>query len=422
LAGTALFSTSELGDGFRLHLRRTRAFKTLTARLVFHADLDAQAAARALVPRVLARGTRRLPSLSAVQIELDRLYGAALHGEASRLGERQLVQFQADWIKDALAKEPLRARMGALLSEYVRDPATDPDGGLRAAEIEQERKNQADEAAAVFDDKARYARHRLLEVMCKGEPFARPAIGHEKEIRALKVGHVRAAYEDLLAHAPADLFLVGDISPKDARAFAKGLGLDRRPRMRPPRPTKLRKAPARVRTVVEKQKVGQAKLAMGFRTSVRLGSPLYPALALMNALFGGTPVGKLFKKVREEASLCYSVQSGVERTKGLVLVQAGIDAKNHGLARKLILEQLDALRAGRVTADEARLARGVLVSAVRGMRDSPGAMIDFGLERAVLGLPADLDRLLRDLRAVTIRDVARAARTVDLDTVYLLRD
>ncbi len=422
MAGTPLFTTSKLGSGFRLHLRRTRAFKTVTARLVFHADLDGRAAARALVPRVLARGTRRLPSLRDVQVELDRLYGAALHGEASRMGERQLVQFQAEWVRDAIAGAPLRERMGALLAEYLRDPATDADGGLRAAVIAQERKNQADEAAAVFDDKARYARHRLLEVMCKGEPFARPSIGREEEIRALRTEDVRAAYEDLLARAPADLFLVGDLSAAEAKAFAKGLGLDRRPRTRAPRPTRTGKAPTRVRTVVEKQKVGQAKLAMGFRTSVRLESPLYPALALMNALYGGTPVGKLFKKVREQASLCYSVHSATERTKGLVLVQAGIDAKNYARARGLILEQLDDLRAGRVGAEEQRLTRGVMLSSVRGMRDSPGAIIDFGLERAILGLPADLDGLLRGLRRVTIRDVARAARTVELDTVYLLRD
>ena len=56
------------------------------------------------------------------------------------------------------------------------------------------------------------------------------------------------------------------------------------------------------------------------------------------------------------------------------------------------------------------------------VRDSPGAMIEFGLERSIHGLPADLDRLLEDLASVTVRDVARAARTVALDTVYLLRD
>jgi predicted Zn-dependent peptidase len=142
----------------------------------------------------------------------------------------------------------------------------------------------------------------------------------------------------------------------------------------------------------------------------------------MNGLFGGTPVGKLFKKVREEASLCYAVHSVTERTKGLVLVQAGIDAANYARARRLILRQLDDLCAGAVTREEASLALGVLVSAWRGMHDSPGALIDFAVERALHGLPPDLDGFVRRLQRVTVRDVARAARTVKLDTVYLLRD
>jgi predicted Zn-dependent peptidase len=420
-AGT-LFTTWEMGGGFRLHLRRTRAFKTITARLAFHADLDERTAARALVPRVLARGTRRLPSLAEMQVELDRLYGAALHGEASKMGERQLIQFQAEWVTDRLAGAPLLEKMGALLFEYLQEPAADPDGNLRAAVIEQERKIQGDEAAAVFDDKARYARHRLLEAMCKGEPYARPSIGREAEIRALGVDEVRAAYRDLVSRAPADLFLVGDLTPAQARGFAKGLGLGRRRRPATLRPTGRRNAPAKVRTVLERQKVGQAKLAMGFRTSVRLGAPLYPALVVMNSLFGGTPVGKLFKKVREQASLCYAVHSLTERTKGLVLVQAGIDAKNYARARRLILRQLDDLREGRVTREEASLAHGVLSGALRGLRDSPGALIDFALERAIHEVAPDLDDLLRRVEGVTVKDVARAARTVKLDTVYLLRD
>jgi predicted Zn-dependent peptidase len=421
-ASGALFSTWELGGGFRLHLRRTRAFKTVAARLAFHADLDGGTAARALVPRVLARGTRRLPTLRDVQVELDRLYGAALSGEASKMGERQLVQFHAEWVADRIAGAPLLERMGALLREVLRDPATDPDGGLRAGVIEQERKIQADEAAAVFDDKARYARHRLLEVMCRDEPYARPSIGREEEIRSLRVGEVRAAHRDVLARAPADLFLVGDVTVAEARRFAQGLGLHRGRRPARLRPTRRRRAPARARTVLERQQVGQAKLAMGFRTSVRLDAPLYPALVVMNGLFGGTPVGKLFKKVREEASLCYAVHSMTERTKGLVLVQAGIDARNYARARRLILRQLDDLRAGRVTKEESSLALGVLASALHGMRDSPGALIDFALERAMHGLVPDLDGFLRRLRGVSVNDVARAARTVELDTVYLLRD
>ena len=186
----------------------------------------------ALVPRILARGTERLPTLRDVQIELDRLYGAGLSGDTRKAGERQLVQFRADWITDKLAGAPLLDAMGDLVADYVHAPARAADGSLRAGLIEQERKMMADEAAAVFDDKGRYARHRLLEIMCRDEAYARPSIGRLAEIQAVTPAAVESAHADLVERAPADLFLVGDLTWAQAKSFGKKLGLHRgrRPR------------------------------------------------------------------------------------------------------------------------------------------------------------------------------------------------
>jgi predicted Zn-dependent peptidase len=414
-----LFRTAELGPGFRLHLRRTRAFKTVTACLVFHTDLDEHAAARAVIPRVLARGTRRHPSLRAIQVELDQLYGASLHGEADRAGERQLLQFRSDWVTDRLAGTSLMREMADFLAEYVGDPARDDRGRMRAEIFEQERKVLEDEAASVIDDKARYSHHRLVEEMCRNEAFARPAIGRLEEIRALEPPAVDRAYGLLLERAPVDLFLLGHVTWKDAVAFAKRLGLARRERIARLRRT-VRPRVGRTRTVREKGDVRQAWLWLGFRTTVRLDGPLYPSLMLMNALFGGSPLGKLFTNVREKESLCYAVFSSLERSKGLVFVGAGIDGAAYARARRLILKQLDDLRAGRIEPGMLERARENLLGRLAAMRDSPGALIDFALERAVNGLPADLRTLETKLEGLGERDVARAAKTLALDTVYLL--
>ncbi|MGH7162159.1 MAG: hypothetical protein ACREID_01645, partial [Planctomycetota bacterium] len=185
-----LFRSADLGGGLRLHLHRTRAFKSVSVRLVFHANLDAGSPARAMVPRVLGRGTRRYPTLRELQAALDGRFGASLGGEARKMGERQLVVVRADWVADRYVARPLLREMAGLIGEFLHEPAADADGGLRAAVVEQERKMQADEAASILDDKARYARHRLIEVMCRRERYARTAIGSPAEISALRVDAV----------------------------------------------------------------------------------------------------------------------------------------------------------------------------------------------------------------------------------------
>ena len=414
-----LFRSEDLGGGLRLHLHRTKAFKTISARLALHANLDDQSAARAMVPRVLARGTRRLPGLREIQVELDRLYGAGLSGEARKIGERQIVQFRTDWVVDRLAGEPVTDAVGDLLGEYLHEPALDAEGGLREEVFVQERKMMADEARAVFDDKGRYARFRLVEEMCRGEPFARPAIGHLSEIEALTVSDVRRAHADLLARAPADLLIVGQLTWNQARRFARRLRLNREVAL-----TRLKRAvrckAGKPRTVRERQDVGQAKLEFGFRVKGSKSLRQHVATVLMNAIFGGSPVSKLFKNVREKESLCYSVGSVYDRSKGILVVQAGIEEANYARARRLVLAQLDDLRKGRISEEEDRFTRGLLASGLRTIHDSPGGLIEFALERAVNGVPADLQGFMEALASVRAADLARAARGVELDTVYLL--
>jgi len=384
----------------------------VAARLAFRADLDDSTAARALVPRLLARGTKRLPSIAAFQTELDRLYGATLAGDARKIGERQVIQFRCDWVHDRIAQSNLAKEMANLLTEAIHEPAP-----WTESMFQRERKVLLDESRAVFDDKSRYARQRLVEEMCRWEPY--PAIGREAEIEALSLAGVDRAYRDLLERAPADLFVVGDIPWSAAIRFARRLGLHKGRR-----PHRLRRPPrvggGKVRTVREEHDVGQAKLELGFRTSIRLWSRQYPALVLANALFGGTAVGRLFKEVREKASLCYAVSSGLERSKGLLIVQAGIDPSQYRRARRMILKQLEALQDGDIGKESLAQARAIVLSALRSMHDSPSALIEFALERALSSIPPDLDGLERGLREAKPRSIAAAARRVELDTVFLL--
>ncbi len=367
-----------------------------------------------MIPRMLARGTVQYPSLVALQTELDRLFGASLGGEARKIGERLIIQFRADWVLDRITGERLTERMADFIAQALREPAPWTD-----ALFEQERKIQVDESRAVFDDKGRYARQRLLEEMCKWEPYARPSIGREAEIRELAVSDVQSAYRDLLDHAPVELFMVGDLSWTQANRFARRLGFhDGRRIQRLKRPPRV--GAGRVRTIRESQDIAQAKLDLGFRTSIRLSSRQYPALVMANALFGGSPVGRLFKEVRERAALCYAISSNLERSKGLVLVQAGIDPKNYSRARRMILQQLKKLQDGEIDAEPLAQARAMVLSGLRSMQDSSAALIEFALERTLSNRAPDLAGLERALERVRPSAIAAAARTIELDTVFLL--
>ena len=54
---------------------------------------------------------------------------------------------------------------------------------------------------------------------------------------------------------------------------------------------------------------------------------------MCNAVFGATPLSKLFLNVREKRSLCYYASSNLEKMKGLLLVSSGIEFGQYQQAR-----------------------------------------------------------------------------------------
>ena len=79
-------------------------FKTsvLSAHLVTPLQKET-AAANALLPAVLRRGTMRCPDMESLSAALDTLYGAQIDYTVRKKGERQCVGFVASVIDDAFA-------------------------------------------------------------------------------------------------------------------------------------------------------------------------------------------------------------------------------------------------------------------------------------------------------------------------------
>ena len=81
-------------------------------------------------------------------------------------------------------------------------------------------------------------------------------------------------------------------------------------------------APDAPREVREALDVTQGKLCIVFRTGCTARDESYPALLMLNAIYGGGVTSKLFQNVREQMSLCYYAGSSIEKFKGVMVVSA----------------------------------------------------------------------------------------------------
>ena len=99
-----------------------------------------EAAANALIPSVLLRGSVLHPDIASISAKLDELYGASIGTLIRKKGEVQLVGFYCDYVQDEYVQEPVFAPLMEFLSELLFSPRLE-NGAFPAGVVESEKQN-----------------------------------------------------------------------------------------------------------------------------------------------------------------------------------------------------------------------------------------------------------------------------------------
>jgi len=413
----------ELLPGVWLNLVRTDRFKTGCFSINLLRPLEmASAAPNALLPSVLLRGCESCPDMQTISQKLDTMYGAGVGTLIRKKGEVQSVGLYADFLEDRYAdQEPLFTQMMEFLRELLFAPVL-ANGGFVEEYLDGERRNLANTIDARINEKRTYAVNRLLKNMCRGEAYAVPRLGEKDTLTSLTGSSFYRHWNDLLASSRMELFYLGQ-QPKEAVVAAMNRLLAGLPRneVLSPVDTQVVLPQRPVQYVEEAMDVTQGKLTMGFRTDITVHDPRYPAMMLLNTVFGAGMTSKLFLQIREEQSLCYYANSSMDKFKGVMVVGSGIEFANYQVARDGILNQLELCKQGQISSWELESARSYILSSLRMGNDSPGRLDDYAIGQAIAGRTDTMDDLAEQVKNVTLDQVVEAANSLTLDTVYFLK-
>jgi predicted Zn-dependent peptidase len=421
LSPADVFQSFPLDAGVTLHVHRAPAFKTLSVHVFLQRPLDGETTAAALLPAVLRRGCRRHPTRRAIATFLEGLYGASLSAGVFKLGERHLLQLRLDVANDRFV--PGRSRVFAKGLGFLRDLLAAPvlaRGRFPAAAVDRERANRRHALEGLVNDRAAWAHERCVAAMCAGEPYARYPLGRVEELEAATPEALAALHRRLLRGAPIEVVVTGDVrGPEVADAVGHAFRLrGRSPAPLPPVATA--PAPAAPREVRETLPVEQARLVIGLRTGITLADDAVDALVTANGLLGAFPHSALFRSVREREGLAYAVHSGLDRSKGLLFIAAGVDPAKVGAARDACLREVEALREGRIADEAWESTRRCLLDRLLAMEDAPAQLAVSLLEGIVNGRVRTPAQARESLARVTRDDVVAAARRWRVDTIYVL--
>ena len=175
-----------------------------------------------------------------------------------------------------------------------------------------------------------------------------------------------------------------------------------------------------LKTVTERMDLSQGKLCLGFSCDLHGDDQKSAPLAVMSDIFGGGPYSKLFSNVREKMSLCYYCSASSVKAKGLIMVDSGVEKENAETAQSEILNQLEIMKKGEFSDAEFDSSIKSITDSLNSYNDSQGLLdvwYSVKIFKDKLLSPEDTVKLIC---SVTRDDVVRAAKGVNLHTVYKL--
>ncbi|MFC0418877.1 EF-P 5-aminopentanol modification-associated protein YfmF [Cytobacillus solani] len=405
--------------GYNIHIVKTDKYKTNTIVWKMKAPLrKEEATLRALLPYVLQSSNKEFPTTGTLRSYLDELYGASLYVDLAKKGEFHIISFSLEMANEKFLSDPTPLLKKAIefLAGLLMKPNAD-ESAFHKETVANEKRTLKQRIQSVYGDKMRYSNYRLIQEMCKEEPYSLHVHGDMDAVDSITPEILYDYYQNALKQDELDLYIIGDVSEEEVFGSEQLQFSERTPKIIH---SSNYVSKNNVHEVIEEQEVKQGKLNIGYRTNIKYGDEDYYALQIFNGVFGGFSHSKLFLNVREKASLAYYVTSRLESHKGLMMVMSGIDNKNYDQAIQIINEQMDAMKRGDFTEEEMEQTKAVIKNQLLETIDTSRGMVEILYHNVVSKKDISLDEWMEKMDLVTKKDIIAVANKIHLDTVYFL--
>lgn len=411
----------ELYPGIAVHFIQSKKFKTNKITMRFTAPLSLDLiSGRMLSASMLETANKTYPTAQILRKHLAALYGADLSSHAYRKGQSHLVDVSFTYVRDEFLskKNVLTAQILELLHQVLFNPLLDEDG-FEKNTFEIEKKQLLARLESELEDPFFSAHKELDQLFFQEESMQLVPRDLISRISAETSKTSYSSFEKMLNEDRIDLFFLGDFNEVEILENLKKYPLTGR---KATVNIQYRQEYSNVlREGIIRKKLGQSILEMGYHSAIGYGDDQKMALLLVNGLLGAFPHSKLFTQVREKEGLAYTVSSHLDLFSGFLRLFAGINHQERNKVRKLMNDQLLAIKNGRFTDVEINQTKEMIRRTMLLGQDNQDSIIDREYLSIFFGKSVlDQETLIEQLEQVDREEICRVASSLKLQAIYFM--
>ena len=421
------YTIKEIKQGIKVHCIETKKFKTNLMTAVITLPLNRERVTfNSVIPAVLKRGTENLKTQEEIAKKLEEMYGAEFDCGIEKIGDNHVLKFYLETLNDNFIpkdyKENLTAESINLLLDIIFNPYTE-NNKFKEEYVEAEKNNIKLLIQAKIDNKDAYALNSCIEEMYKGKPYGLYKYGYIEDLEKINAQNLYEYYKEIIEKAKIDIFFSGDINSKEIEQEVKEnckikelVGRDAKIIV-----DKEEKQKQEIKNKEDKMDVTQGKLVIGLDVNYTSENAKFP-ISIYNVILGESATSKLFQNVREKASLAYTARSNYVRQKSNIFIRCGIEIENFDKALEIIKKQLEDMKNGDFTEEDLENAKKYMISGITSIQDEQDSEITYYIGQELSEKFTTFEEYAKKIEEVSMQDVKDVANSIDINTIYFLRN
>lgn len=323
---------------YNIHTIKTDKFKTVRMEIIFSREVEKEKMpVFTFLSDILTDCSKKYQRRKDIAIRLEELYKANFYGVTNKVGNLFTISFIIEFIAPKFIKE----------KNYLEDVLSFPFQIINNPKVKNRefditnfniiKRRMKEEIESIKENPDKLAIINALKTMDQASPSSYKVLGTLDDLDRITPANLYDAYEDLFNHSNCDIFIIGDINPDECKNIIKENYKNRVIKLNRPNlnvSNEVRKKP------IEKSEYSnfvQSTLVMIYNINNLEKDLKNSSFHVFNYILGSGGISsKLYKNLRTDNSLCYSVRSLYLKYDGLLVVEVSLDKSNVALAEKLI--------------------------------------------------------------------------------------
>lgn len=406
-------------ETYGLHTIQTDKFKTITIKINFKRKIKKEdITKRNLLSEILSTSCGKYHTERLLALKIEDLYGLGFNSYAMTSGNYGILGFTFKFLTEKYTEDSIIPEIIDFMKEIIFHPDI-KDNAFSEENFLMAKKRILDEIDAVMENPNQYGVNRLYDLMAENSIISYHPEGDPKILESLDAKQLYTFYQDIIQNDIVDIFVLGDIqeSLKESimNSFEFGCKNIRG------ESHYVNDIPIRedVKIVTEKSHFTQSKMYLSYNLVNITDFERDYVSYVYSAILGGGGDSKLFKKVREENSLCYTISSFVNRIFGILNIRLGFDYKNYDQVLENIQSCLEEMEKGNFEEEEIKKAKILYKNSLKEIFDSPVRILNLYISKEYLNIEP-IDQRLKNIEKVDKTMIMEFAKKIKANMIYCL--